>query len=174
MELWWSDGTLAGTRLVADLAPGAAPSNPHDMTVAGATLFWIADPGGLGARLWAMDLPLAGEVPDGAGVRGVPLMARKAGAGIVRLDWGVSCVARDDDYAVYEGQIGDFTSHAPVTCSTAGATTAFVATAAGDRYYLVSALSADGFEGSLGRRSNGVERPPGPAPCRPRAAASCN
>jgi ELWxxDGT repeat protein len=39
-ELWTSDGTSNGTKLVSDLAPGTRSSNPSDLTVVGNDLFF--------------------------------------------------------------------------------------------------------------------------------------
>lgn len=57
-ELWQTDGTEAGTRLVQDIAPEAASSFPEELTVAGDRLFFSADDGSTGQELWV--LPLAG------------------------------------------------------------------------------------------------------------------
>lgn len=54
-ELWITDGTEAGTRLLADLRPGAAGSDPRDGTVAGGRLFFTADDGVHGRELWLTD-----------------------------------------------------------------------------------------------------------------------
>src|SRR5262249_46311039 len=40
IELWKSDGTEAGTVLVKDINPGAAPSSPANLTVANGLLFF--------------------------------------------------------------------------------------------------------------------------------------
>jgi ELWxxDGT repeat protein len=57
-ELWQTDGTAAGTRMVDDLAPGPAGSSPGSLTVAGNLLYFSADDGLSGNQLWA--LPLTG------------------------------------------------------------------------------------------------------------------
>src|SRR5262245_23649374 len=41
-ELWKTDGTAAGTMLVADLFPGGEDSYPYDFRVIGSTLFFVA------------------------------------------------------------------------------------------------------------------------------------
>ncbi len=41
-EVWISDGTPAGTRLLADLEPGATGSNPSDFTRAGGLVYFLA------------------------------------------------------------------------------------------------------------------------------------
>jgi ELWxxDGT repeat protein len=61
-ELWASDGTPEGTRRVADLAPGAAGSQPRSLTVFQNRLFFTADAGGLGRELWRSDGTAAGTV----------------------------------------------------------------------------------------------------------------
>lgn len=44
-EQWVSDGTAAGTHLVADIWPGNSSSFPHDLVTVGDTLFFGADEG---------------------------------------------------------------------------------------------------------------------------------
>ena len=67
-------------------------------------------------------------------------------------------MASDSDYEIYEGRLGDFTSHRSIVCSTGGATTATIAPDSGDRYYLV--VPTTGLsEGSYGQDGAGNERP---------------
>ena len=49
-ELWKSDGTEPGSRIVEDISVGH--SSPRSMTVVGETLFFVADDGATGAELW--------------------------------------------------------------------------------------------------------------------------
>jgi ELWxxDGT repeat protein len=56
MELWTSDGTAQGTRLVQDILPGPSWSTPQDLTVAGESLYFSAHDGEHGRELW--------ELPD--------------------------------------------------------------------------------------------------------------
>jgi uncharacterized repeat protein (TIGR01451 family) len=56
-ELWKSDGTEAGTVLVADLNPGVFDSVPRALTAAGPVLFFVADNGVVGRELWAIAAP---------------------------------------------------------------------------------------------------------------------
>lgn len=55
-ELWTSDGTAEGTRLVQDLVPGPRGSSPRDFTVAGDDVFWNAGTADGGFELWTMPL----------------------------------------------------------------------------------------------------------------------
>ena len=72
-QLWKSDGTTAGTALVADIWPNTSTSPSELSTVAG-TLFMAADDEINGEELWKSDGTLAGTVmvadiqpgPDGA------------------------------------------------------------------------------------------------------------
>ncbi|HEV8580370.1 MAG TPA: ELWxxDGT repeat protein [Thermoanaerobaculia bacterium] len=71
-ELWRSDGTMAGTRLVADVCPGSCASTPQRITVVGGTVFFVADDGLHGFELWRSDGTAAGTAlvkdlipPDG-------------------------------------------------------------------------------------------------------------
>jgi ELWxxDGT repeat protein len=54
LELWKSDGTATGTRLLQDIAPGAASSIPHAFTIAGSQIFFVADDNQHGEELWSM------------------------------------------------------------------------------------------------------------------------
>ena len=118
-----------------------------------------------------------GAVADGANVPGTPLTAAKAGGADITLSWNASCVANDADYAIYEGLLGDFTSHVPLDtpnplCTTNGATTATITPSAGSRYYLV-VPQGDVFEGSYGSNSEGVPRPPSASACNPQFVGAC-
>ena len=64
----------------------------------------------------------AGAVPDGNVRPGVPLTLNQMPGGDIHLSWGSSCGPQETDYAVYEGILGDFTTHTPVLCSTGGLT----------------------------------------------------
>jgi ELWxxDGT repeat protein len=57
-EVWESDGTPEGTRMVADLAPGGFSSMPQDSSfaVANGFLFFSADDGKTGLEPWALRL----------------------------------------------------------------------------------------------------------------------
>src|SRR5262245_6581774 len=54
-ELWKSDGTAAGTALVADISPGPSSSQPYNLTVVDGTLFFTAF-----GELWKSDGTAAG------------------------------------------------------------------------------------------------------------------
>jgi ELWxxDGT repeat protein len=75
-ELWKTDGTKAGTVLVADIVPGPESSNPYELECVGHTLFfWGTDASG-DTELWKSDGTDAGTVrveeinPNG---RAIPL-----------------------------------------------------------------------------------------------------
>jgi trimeric autotransporter adhesin len=57
VELWRTDGTEAGTSLVADLCPGSCASIPRSFTVAGDEMFFLADDGLHGMALWKSGVP---------------------------------------------------------------------------------------------------------------------
>jgi ELWxxDGT repeat protein len=54
LELWMTDGTAEGTRMVADVARGALSSSPIHLTVSGPRLFFVADEGVHGRELWSV------------------------------------------------------------------------------------------------------------------------
>ncbi len=51
-ELWESDGTGAGTMIVADINAGAGSSNPENLLVVGSKIFFSANDGAAGTELW--------------------------------------------------------------------------------------------------------------------------
>lgn len=115
----------------------------------------------------------SGRVPDGRLPIGTPLTITKRAGGEVGLDWGISCLPSDTDFAVYEGTLGDFSSHRWLTCGTGGVTRWSGVPSSGSAYYLVAPQSATG-EGSYGRDSHLHERGQGLHACRPQAIAACN
>ena len=92
--------------------------------------------------------------------------------GMIELSWSQSCQAADADYAVYEGMLGDFSSHTARNCSTGGSTDATLLPGEGHTYYLVAPLSADS-EGSHGLDAAGHEREPTSPTCYPQVIADC-
>jgi ELWxxDGT repeat protein len=54
-ELWVTDGTPEGTRLVKDIAAGSSSSSPANFVVAGAVLYFTANDGQHGSELWRSD-----------------------------------------------------------------------------------------------------------------------
>src|SRR4051812_35586413 len=54
-ELGRSDGTAAGTQMVADINPGLGSSSPANLTVSGGNLFFSAWTPGMGVELWKTD-----------------------------------------------------------------------------------------------------------------------
>jgi ELWxxDGT repeat protein len=71
-ELWFTDGTAAGTRLLSDILPGSFGSEPSSLVAAGGRIFFSADDGSHGAELWTSDGTAAGtrmvqDINPGAG-----------------------------------------------------------------------------------------------------------
>src|SRR6185503_7755430 len=90
---------------------------------------------GAGIRCWCGVLDTGILIP-GAGVGRISgLTLARSGASNLALGWSGSCSVNDNDFGVYAGTIGNFTSHQPVLCSTAGAASAIVALPAGNTYY---------------------------------------
>ena len=77
-ELWWTDGTTAGTRLVRDIRPGRGDSSPALLGVVSGVVYFAADDGVHGAELPASDGTRSGTylvgdlVPGGFGERPRP------------------------------------------------------------------------------------------------------
>jgi hypothetical protein len=110
----------------------------------------------------------AGGVPDGS-AGSTPLRVARVGVDDVELTWADSCAVGDQDYAVYQGTLGDFAGHVPVDCSTGGATT-HTFTPGDSVYFLVVPRNAS-REGSYGTDSAGAERPRSGSACVPQALA---
>jgi ELWxxDGT repeat protein len=81
MQLWRSDGTAAGTTKVQDIAAGGRNSNPSTFTVAGTSIFFVADDGTHGREWFVMSrsavfppvaAPQITSPLTAAGVVGVP------------------------------------------------------------------------------------------------------
>ena len=53
-ELWVSDGSASGTRMLQDIAPGSPSSNPTGFTRSGDLVYFSADDGETGHELWAI------------------------------------------------------------------------------------------------------------------------
>jgi hypothetical protein len=113
----------------------------------------------------------SGRVPQYT-VQGDLLQLDKVGGDELHLTWGVSCIQSDADFAIYEGSIGDFTSHVRIMCSTGGATETNLIPNSGDRYFLVAPRNND-REGSLGKDSDGTLRPEGLLVCAERLVLDC-
>ena len=99
------------------------------------------------------------------------MLTLEKGPSNIIFRWGPSCRAADTRYALYEGTLGNFTSHVPLTCNVFSTSTARVL-AAGNRYYLV-VPSQGTVDGSYGLDGDGNERAPSAAACRPQSFDTC-
>jgi ELWxxDGT repeat protein len=61
-ELWATDGSAAGTRLVKDIRPGTRPSTPNGFLAVGDSIYFTAETGEHGRELWKSDGTEAGTV----------------------------------------------------------------------------------------------------------------
>jgi hypothetical protein len=114
----------------------------------------------------------AASVPEAwaQGLRHQPLHVETY-EGDMYLSWGLSCALTESDWEVYEGVLGDFTSHVPVFCSTDGARWTAFPPSPGNRYYLVVPRTLD-REGGYGSATSGP-RPASASACLPQSLASC-
>ena len=55
MELWTTDGTSAGTKMVKDIDPGADGSAPEELHAFNGDIYFSADDGSHGRELWKSD-----------------------------------------------------------------------------------------------------------------------
>jgi ELWxxDGT repeat protein len=85
-ELWWTDGTAAGTRRVADLRQGAQGSEPHDLVLFRGRAWFLASAQGVGEGLWRTDgTPQGTELVKSLKIGGAPSWARSLTAAGDRL-----------------------------------------------------------------------------------------
>lgn len=113
--------------------------------------------------------PGAGGTPEtGSGA----LRISKGPLGDLELSWGKSCIPAEQDYEVYEGILGDWTSHIPKTCDTGRQQSISFPPPTFDAYYLVVPFEGP-YEGSYGSDGDGNERPLGSSVCRPRILNLC-
>jgi len=126
-------------------------------------------------RDFAFSLPprLAGAVPDGTHVPGVPLQAAKLPGSTIALQWGAPCGDGAVDYAVYQGAFGAWATTTPAACSTGAARAWSGPLPAGNVFYLVVPRSGSS-EGSYGVGSSGAERPASASACAPQETGSCS
>jgi len=74
-ELWKSDGTWAGTRIVKDIYPGHRGSKPYRLIALGSRIFFVGQlgkylPGSLWALLVQMELSRKAGIPRSRGLAG--------------------------------------------------------------------------------------------------------
>lgn len=188
---WNDDGTLAASELVLDSTLGGDVHNGTVNVPASPTMDTA-----LRLRVlsdWVFSDPISdpcenieyGQVEDYSVLVRQPAFAspgriadnslrvNKTVTTSLDLTWGASCSAGATDYSVYQGTLGDWTSHTQKVCSTGGNTFRTVGPGTLSRYYLVVPVSASG-EGSYGTNSDSIERPVGLSPCStPQDATVC-
>jgi hypothetical protein len=136
---------------------------------------WVLSSSGFGDDAWLSKLaptPVAGRVPDGVTLPGTLLTAERVSDTQIILRWGDSCRATDENTEIYEGVLGDFTSHVPRYCLNGTGNARLATVSPGNRYYLVVPSNETG-EGSYGVDGNGNERPPSASACRLQAIERC-
>jgi len=123
----------------------------------------------LGAVLAAM---VWSGAPAAGGAVVSDLQIRKGPGGSIVLDWsGCHPGVLTTTYGVYGGVLGDFTSHASVTCDAGAYTQLQFVPPAGSAYFLVVQRS-NGLEGSYGQTSAG-ERGAASVPCAAQSIGAC-
>ena len=63
LEIWTSDGTAAGTRMVKDINPIGATSNPSSFVSMDGDLYFLADNGVQGTNVWKFDTTTSSTYP---------------------------------------------------------------------------------------------------------------
>jgi len=117
-ELWVTDGTPAGTRLVANLNPGANGSFPTRFVDLGGVLYFTANAGAAGTQLWRSDGTAPGTVKVGD-IPGLPqgtltaqpgraelvAVAPAPGDGVPAVDFGLGVQILRESGAIDELQV---------------------------------------------------------------------
>jgi len=109
----------------------------------------------------------AGRIPDEA-----PLIVDRTADGDLQLSWGASCLFSDQDYEIYEGNLGDYYSHYRLDCTTGSLASKTITPSSTDGYYLVVPRNT-AHEGSYGSDGDGVPRPPASDACLPQVIDAC-
>lgn len=105
-------------------------------------------------------------------------MIRAQGGGVTPgslvLSWGAPCndaAVPNQDYAIYQGTLGAWTTLTSLTCTTGGSRSWIIDAAGPNLFWLVVPQTA-ASEGSYGVSSFG-ERPQAAFPCRPQSIGAC-
>jgi len=164
---WMAESNLSAS-FYGKVALGDLNGDGLDDVIVGATRWSVGQvlEGAVFVYLTQAPSAAAGRVPEGD-----PLTVQSLAGGDLQLTWGSSCPPGDSDYEIYEGLLGNFSSHVPITCTTGGLLTQQITPSPGDRYYLVVPRNAL-REGSYGLTSDGSERPASASSCMPQAVAS--
>lgn len=111
-------------------------------------------------------------LPDPVEVPATITVAKSGGD--LSIAWATGCSAGSEDFGIYEGVIGSWSSHRYIDCSDDGGDMMeLIAPRPGDRYYLVVPHNPND-EGSYGTESGGGQRSVGVFQCVPtQAVASC-
>jgi hypothetical protein len=97
------------------------------------------------------------------------------GADSLMMQWGAPCndaTTPSQDFAVYQGAIGDYGNYDSLTCTT-GRSTSYLAVGAPDDSFYIVVPRTSANEGSYGLTGAGAERPAAAAPCRPQSVGAC-
>ncbi|MEM7247780.1 MAG: ThuA domain-containing protein [Acidobacteriota bacterium] len=121
----------------------------------------------LGGILWAAGATGPGRIPT-------TMTLGRAPSGMLQVSWEPSACIGSRDHAIFEGAVGDWSSHRSLACSDTGDDMQeLVMPTFGDRYYLVVPVN-DEVEGSYGLDSFGNERPASAdGACRATRSLSC-
>lgn len=158
---WTAPASAQGDLTFKSVVLSGSAGNP------GAQQFWNpAD-----VVMTAASASSPGIVPDGSIVAGVPLTVNRAG-GSLELNWSASCSGDASDYAVYVGNMGDYSNYSQLQCSTAGLTSLSTVEPAGSQFYLIVPQTA-GAEGSYGFDGDGLERSAAGVACAIQTPGTC-
>jgi hypothetical protein len=165
----------AGTDIgVYQSTNGGANWNPYGAGLPRVTVFDLAFQAGTGVLraathgrgIWQIGPSGQGEVPAST-LR----MGKSVTAGNLTANWGASCTTATNNYAIQEGTLGNWYSHAGLVCATGNVTSFDFTPGGASRYYLVIATDGN-YEGSYGVDSNGTVIPPSQSPCRTQAVTN--
>jgi hypothetical protein len=99
---------------------------------------------------------------------------KSASPGNLFVDWNPSCSNGAEDYAIYEGRIGDWYGHEILDCHDDGGNRVEEITPSGSNRYFLVVPKNPNSEGSYGRDSDDIPRPASDSPCvEPQVISQC-
>ena len=116
-----------------------------------------------------------GFVPHSGGTWFIRGSGGALGTDSLTLQWGTPCndaTTPAQDFAVYQGVIGNFANYNSLTCTTGRDTSYVIADTPANSFYLV-VPSTSANEGSYGSNSAGAERPAAAVACKPQSIGAC-
>ncbi|MBK8835880.1 MAG: hypothetical protein IPO29_13855 [Anaerolineae bacterium] len=112
--MWRTDGTAAGTTLVADIEPGAAGSDPTNFIDTYAGLYFAASASGTGRELWRTKGSAASTIRVGDSAPG-PASSDPTPLGVAGTKLFLSANDASNNYELWAADLGPRRAWMPAT-----------------------------------------------------------